>query len=299
MNHATIIHNPGSGDERYSKNDLEKMIESAGLKCRYLSTKEEGWKNIPEKTDVIIVAGGDGTVKKVSKILLERQLLDKTLPIALLPLGTANNIAKTLNVPAEPEKLINVLKHAARKDFDVGRIENIDSAPFFLESLGFGIFPYLMQQMEKKYDGDNGGDAAAEIQFALQMLHDTVTTYEAKECKLTVDGTDHSGRFILAEIMNIRSIGPNLVLAPLADPGDGEFEVVLVPESQKTKFAAFIKEMMEGSKATYTFHTLKGSKINIQWSGSQVHVDDKIVKVEKGTDITVEVKRSLLQFLSL
>lgn len=297
MKNATIIHNPGSGDEEYSAKELIKKVEAEGFKCRYQSTQDDDWKDLPDDTDVLIIAGGDGTVRKVAKQLMNRKLLDKTLPLVLFPLGTANNIAKTLNVPFEPAKMMQALKHAQCKLFDVGRIYNIDSQEFFLESCGFGIFPYLMKKMKERDDDAKDVSAEEELQQALEMLHEIVMEYEPRECTLSVDGTDHSGKFILAEIMNIRSIGPNLELAPLADPGDGEFEVVLVPESQKSKFAAFIKEMIDGNKAAYTFHTLKGNRINIQWQGTHVHVDDKIVKIKEKTEVVVELKRALMQFL--
>jgi diacylglycerol kinase family enzyme len=135
------------------------------------------------------------------------------------------------------------------------------------------------------------------MQKALEVLHDIIVSYEPRYCELEVDGTDHSGKFLLAEIMNTRSIGPNLCISPLADPGDGEFEVVLVPEQHKEKFAAYVAGRLKGEDETYSFHTLKGNDIKISWEGTHVHVDDQIIKFEKGKKITIKLKKGLLEFL--
>src|ERR1044072_16626 len=46
-----LIHNPGAGDEAHSKETLVHLIEAAGYVCRYCSTDNEHWKNIPAETD--------------------------------------------------------------------------------------------------------------------------------------------------------------------------------------------------------------------------------------------------------
>ncbi len=56
---------------------------------------------------------------------------------------------------------------------------------------------------------------------------------------------DHSGRFLLVEVMNSRSIGPNLDLSPQADPGDGQFEIVLCRKMNGMRLAAWIKKKDE------------------------------------------------------
>ena len=298
MQHVTIIHNPGSGDENFTKKELIDLVEKEGYSCRYSSTKEDDWKKMEDDTNLLIVAGGDGTVRKVASLKLERKLKDKVLPVLLLPLGTANNIAKTLGVrDMTPKEILGQVQKSTLKCFDIGRVYNVADHDFFMESFGFGIFPFLMKKMKKREDHEKPDSAEEELQMALEMLYNIILEYEPRECHLTVDGTDHSGKFLLAEIMNIKSIGPNLELAPLADPTDGEFEIVLVPETQKSKFTAFVKDMMEGRETSYTFHTLKGNNIKIQWKGTHVHVDDKIIKIEEKQPVEVEVKRGVLEFL--
>src|ERR1700754_2395230 len=84
MKLAHLLHNPTAGDEEHSKNELKALMEAHGLECSYFSTKKKGWEEIDPATDLLIVAGGDGTVRKIANELLERKLIDKKLPIGLL-----------------------------------------------------------------------------------------------------------------------------------------------------------------------------------------------------------------------
>src|SRR4051794_8685614 len=106
MKTVKLLHNPGAGDEGHTKDELITQIRAAGYNCEYASVKGWLWDNLTDKIDFVIVAGGDGTVRKVTKALLDRKVLAKTFPIALLPLGTANNISKTLQITGSTEDII-------------------------------------------------------------------------------------------------------------------------------------------------------------------------------------------------
>ena len=295
MKQVQLVHNPGAGDETHNKEELEKLLKEQGYECSYASTKKKGWKDFETDSDLLLIAGGDGTIRKVINELLAKPLLNKPNPIAVLPMGTANNISKALEITGETRTIIDSWKAGKTKNFDIGRLYNVPEHTFFVESFGYGVFPYLMQEM-KKFE-DNFSTPEEKIQKALEVLHQIILSYEPKYCQLNVDGTDHSGKFVLAEIMNTPSIGPNLLISPLSDPGDGEFEVVLVPEQHKEKFAAYVGDKINRQETTYSLHTLKGKNIKISWEGTHVHTDDQIAKLDKGTSVKIQLKRSLLEFL--
>jgi len=294
MQTIKLIHNPTAGDEEHNKEVLVEQIEKAGFVCRYSSTKDDDWKEW-EEADLIAIAGGDGTVRKVVKKVLKQKGNNKKLPIGLLALGTANNIAKTFEVDPDTEKVIESWKTAGFKKVDIGLIENVPDVDFFLEGLGFGIFPYLMKEM--KNAKNEYRTPAEELKAAQKMLHTILMDYEPRQCHLEVDGTDHSGKFYMVEVMNIKSIGPNMVLAPMADPGDGEFEIVLVPEAHKEKFSQYLLDKLTDDDEGYHFHTLKGKNIIIRWDGTRIHVDDQMMKLDKQVEVHIELKEGALQFL--
>lgn len=296
MKAAKLIHNPTAGDEEHSKKELISLIREAGFNCVYSSTKKKGWNEIASRIDFLISAGGDGTVRKIVKKLLKKRIPPERLPIGLLPLGTANNIARTLGISGTTEEIIDSWHSANVKPFDVGRVSNLEDTDFFLEGLGYGILPYLMQEMKKRFHSSIE-DPDIELKTALSVLHEIVLCYDPGHCELEIDGTNHSGKFLMTEIMNIRSVGPNLLLAPDADPGDGELEIVLVPEKYKDRFATHLTNKIAGKEEEYRYDILKGKKIRIRWSGTHVHVDGEVLKIKESQELKVEVNQGLVQFL--
>jgi len=295
MKVVNLLHNPSAGKEDHSADELVSLLEANGFECEYSSMDKKTWKKIQDKVDFIVAAGGDGTIRKITKELLDRKLSEKTWPIGLLPLGTANNIAQTLEINGDTEEIIQSWHQPQVKSFDVGRIHGLPSVKFFLESYGYGIFPYLMRKMKKAEKTIETPEM--QMKTALEILHDIIFSYEPKYCELTVDGQDHSGKFLLAEIMNTRLMGPNLFLSPHGDPGDGQFEIILIPEEDKEKLASYVAEKIKGVDIPYTFRQLKGEKINISWEGTHVHADDEIIKTEKNQKVEIDVREGLLKFL--
>jgi diacylglycerol kinase (ATP) len=296
MKVARLLHNPGAGDEEHTEDDLVSLIEANGFECRYSSTKGSGWKDLEADLDFVIAAGGDGTVRKITKELLNRKVIEQTFPIALLPLGTANNIAKTLEIEGEAEEVIKSWRTAVLKKYDVGSVEGLKDGVFFMESLGYGLFPYLMQEM-KKLDEKLTDDPEKKLKAALDLLLKITATYKPGRCQLTIDGKDFSGQFLMVEVMNTRSIGPNLVLSPDGDPGDGVLEVITVPESDRRKFADYVAHKLNGEEATFTFNTVKAKVVEIVWVGTHLHVDDEVLKISEKTLVKIEIKPGLLEFL--
>jgi len=296
MTRIKLLHNAKAGDESHSENKLISMIESKGFICDYSDIKSENW-DIPYETDFIVIAGGDGTVKKTAKKLLERRLIDKRFPIAILPLGTANNLSRSLNLEPDTEKAIGSWLKPKLRKFDVGRIYGIDKYDFFLEGTGYGIFPYLIHKMK---DADKGlsDDPVKRLETALKTLQKIIRSYKPVYAHVVIDGQDHSGEYLMVEIMNIPSIGPKLLLAPDADISDGLFETILVPESKRKVLASYIENKLKGKEVPVDLDIIKGRSIYIKWQGTDGHVDDKLIRIKEHPELKIENHRGLLEFLT-
>ncbi|WP_276480696.1 diacylglycerol/lipid kinase family protein [Paraflavitalea pollutisoli] len=296
MKYIKLLHNPTAGEEDHTRKELTPLIEEAGWECRYSSTKEKGWDKIEPDTEFVVVAGGDGTIRKAALTLLERKFSDKRLPIAVLPLGTANNIAKSLGVTGSNEEIINSWKSGTTKKYDIGRIEGLPQPYFAVEGFGYGVFPRLMKAM-KKVDKDKKDTPEKALQTALEELHAIILAAEARHYHITMDEADHSGKFLLVEVMNSRSIGPNLVLSPNADPGDGHFEVVLIPEDQRAALAEWIKKKMQGEETLFDVQPINGNKVAIHTDDTVLHADDELIILEEPAKATIELHAGVLEFL--
>jgi diacylglycerol kinase (ATP) len=71
------------------------------------------------KADIIIVGGGDGTLNAAAE-----PILAAGLPLGILPLGTANDLARTLQIPADPERAVKVITAGRTKNIDVGWVNH-------------------------------------------------------------------------------------------------------------------------------------------------------------------------------
>ncbi|TLV02766.1 diacylglycerol/lipid kinase family protein [Dyadobacter luticola] len=297
MKKAALLHNPTAGDNDFSKKQLIKLIEGEGFGCAYASVKEEGWDQFEDDTDFLAIAGGDGTVRRVAKALMKRKLLDKQFPLALLPHGTANNIACALGIDGEAQSIIQRWHHYHLKPMDVGKVHGLRDDLFFLEGLGLGIFPKLMKEMGKVPPEHLGETVPEKLNVARNVLCDLVSKYEAKPCTIIADGTEHTGNFLMVEVLNIRSIGPNLVLAANADPGDGEFEVVLVTEDHRKRFQSFLQSHIDGEVHDFNFTTIHAKHVKIMTDWKDLHVDDERIKIEAPVDIEIEILPGMLNFI--
>lgn len=294
MKSATIIHNPSAGNEAYSKKELVALIESFGFECKYFSAKEKQCESID--TDFVVVAGGDGTVRKVAKMCRNMSNKKKVAPIALLPLGTANNISKTYGIEGKTREIIQRWHHANLKPLDIGKITGLPVENFFLEGIGFGVFPSLIKKMEKQ-DYVKHDTPEKQLVLAISVLKDIIKNFQPRFAKIEIEGTVHSGNFLIVEVMNMKSVGPNLHLAPLANPGDGEFEVVMIPESQRDKLLRLVSNMEKGISEPLLFDTLKAKNLSIHWEESYLHVDDEYIETNAPINLSIKVKPGAFEIL--
>lgn len=297
MKHIRILHNPSAGTSDHSREILQTQLQNVGFECSYYSTKKtEQDEFISDRADIMAVVGGDGTVRKLADQMLNRKVINRRLPIALLPCGTANNIGRTLNIEGSEEEIVSRWANENIQPFDVAEVKGLKETNFIMEALGFGVFPKLIKKMKSLKEKPEG--AEKELEFALKMLHDIVLNYKGRNCELIVDGKDLSGQYLMVEIMNIQSVGPNLNIAPLADTHDGKLDVVAVPLDQREALANYVKNRLEKGKDEVFFgNAIKASNVKIKWKGKLLHADDMLLEQKKQAPISLWARRGALDFL--
>ena len=138
----TLVHNPSAGSGQQTK-DLVRLITDAGHEVRHRST-EKGWERLlQDPTDLVVAAGGDGTVCKVALAAA-----DHGLPFAAIPIGTANNIAKTLGVLGDARQLVETWSSSPRSEqpFDIGEVATPSGRERFVEGMGGGVVADLISR---------------------------------------------------------------------------------------------------------------------------------------------------------
>lgn len=300
VKYAQLLHNPKAGDGDHMKEDLMETIASCGFSCRYASTKVKGWDRLKNKTMLVVIAGGDGTVRQVLKRLLRRRILDKQLTIALLPAGTANNFAKTLGLPMTLSGLKRAIAGWQVRKIDIGAIGNLPGIKFFLEGMGYGLLPRLIKEM-KTVDLSGVETTDEELSLALEKLIEIAQQYEPKHGILTIDGTRYEGSYLLVEVLNIQSVGPNVVLAPKANPADGKFHVALLKEADRDAFIDYLRHLQgprpnRRQKVPWQLVEVNRS-LTMRCDNRLLHVDDELVSLKKSQLVRVEIRPGIVDVI--
>lgn len=260
---VTLIHNPTAGHGRVPEyRDMVEAIEQLGWKVAPFDKRELD-AALQKPGEALLVAGGDGTVGKVAK-----RLAGTGIPMGIIPTGTANNVARTLGVGVDARVAIDALARATVRDVDLGRVvQREGEAEPFLEGFGVGIFAWVMaERATKKHK---------KLRRAFGLIAKELEGYEPHRARIEIDSRVVSGEHLLAAVMNLRSLGPALGLAPDAKFDDGLLDVVLVrPEHREALHAHLKRASLEGDIALPRFEVYRGEHVRISGHGKWAHVDD-------------------------
>jgi diacylglycerol kinase family enzyme len=266
----TFVHNPGAGRQDAGElAALRRFLDERGHAVRYQSVKEHGWKAALEApADLVVVAGGDGTVARVA-----RRMVGRGVPLSVVPSGTANNIARSLGVIERPfEELLHRLDDARRVKLDVGTARGPWGERYFVEGVGAGLFADLL--------GTPASDAlktrASPVESGLRRLREIAACCQPMQIGASLDGRDISGRYLLLEALNLPYVGPNLHLAHDSQPGDGQLDIVLVSEAERARLLHYLEHWQENRERLAMLPTLRGRALKLEWTGFALHIDDKL-----------------------
>jgi diacylglycerol kinase family enzyme len=298
---VTLIHNPSAGPEDIDSDHLVSLIRDAGHEVVNISVKDDDYRSLLESPgDVVAVAGGDGTVRKVAT-----KLIGSGIPIAILPVGTANNVSRSLGIEGHLEEMIAKWETAPMKSFDVGKA----SAPWgdatFIEGMGLGLFAKTMSILTSsdKESSDEFDDAEEKLERDLKALKGILSNYNCHNLNMVLDGKDRSGEYLLVAALNMNYIGPNLHLGPDSDPTDGYLDFIFVPEQKRDELSQYLLGRLEGKEEAPQLDVVRGRHLRLQWDGVEMHIDGKIwPDPEKLADyssgaIDVRVEHGALEFL--
>src|SRR4051794_35954424 len=181
-----LLHNPKAGDQEHEGEDMMAALQKAGHDPIYKSSAETKLrKALVEQADLIIAAGGDGVVGKVA-----RRLVGRKTPMSVLPLGTANNLARTLGFTGTANKLISNLTTGEKRAFDVGVARGPWGKRYFFEGAGAGLFAdYLQAPRDVKPTKESISKAEAMKRHIIELRR-KLQDYRARFWQIELDGKD-------------------------------------------------------------------------------------------------------------
>ena len=265
---ATIIYNSNSGGSgAISPDQIAEELARIGFNPIYHATSSEADLDAVLKRihGLVVVSGGDGSVRAVATRLVGRRV-----PIAILPSGTANNIARSLGLNAPLSDLIAGLKDPLPCPFDIGLVRSPWGEDYFLEAMGFGLYADLLSA----YQPDKGKSILRSITAAFE----TLPGYQTHPGKVLLDGRDISNDYLMVEALNTPAFGPRIKLAPQADPADGQLDLVCIRRDNQDSFLAYIRSLVaEDLQSLPSVEVLRGRKLEILMPETfTIHVDAEL-----------------------
>jgi diacylglycerol kinase (ATP) len=186
----TLIHNPKAGHGKHKTKQLMDALAKSGYHATYRSTKKTAYKKTFEQpTDWVIAAGGDGTIEKIAS-----RLINRNIPLSVLPLGTANNVARNLGFAGSAQEIIAGLRQGKERAFDVGLARGPWGKRFFFEGAGGGLLADYVRAAKGKHKKAKQLSKKQEITRHISRMRRMLHHYPARKWKIKIDGEDISDR---------------------------------------------------------------------------------------------------------
>lgn len=293
--HIALFHNPTAGYGPHTGRELSAALRAAGYRVTYFDLKKS--QNDPAAFltgDFVAVAGGDGSVRKVAL-----KLAGTGRAIAPIPVGTANNIARSLGLNGPPEEIIRRWDVARPRRLDLGFAVGPWGRQLFIEGFGAGVIP-----RSSLIIGDIDEASSRDFKTAEDRLHRNRSVIAAlahvmppQKIKLKVGGRIVTGDFLAIQAMNIDRVGPGLRLAPEADPSDGYLDLVLVRPKDRRLLQEKLKDSMSGGTSPGSLQTSRRRSLELTLGPTDLLIDDQIFPLHSSATISLGVEPGALRVI--
>ena len=286
-----ILSNEDAGPG-HSADELRALVEQAGHAVLGVAKQYDARVPLPRGLDLIVAAGGDGTVATAAGIAA-----NTSAALAILPMGTANNIAGSLGVDASASDLAASWATARRVPFDLGSVRAGSKRWLVVEGVGGGLMPAgIVRATNERRRHREQMAPADEVAAAVRAFRDTLVDLEPRPWTFAIDGKQISDEFLLVEVLNIRSIGPNLMFSPDATPSDGYFDVVMAREHDREALFTYLDRRAEGRPARLELPRHHARLVEIE-SCLEIHIDDERVDTCELGRISIHIERGAIDVL--
>lgn len=275
-----LIHNEDAGDAQ-SEADLSRLLRRHGHDVSALAHPSDGVAQWHDKAlDLVVAAGGDGTIAAALCALADSDL---GVPLAMLPMGTANNIATSLDVGDHVDAAVDAWPSHRVRRLDLGVATGPWGERCFVESVGGGLVTHGIVVMDRRHY--TSPTPFSQVARARVAHADVLAQLEPVRWQLTLDGVPEEDEFLLVEVLNISTVGPSLWLAS-ASPFDGEFTVVGIPPDHRR---AWLDRLRGGSAPLPRPRVWHARQVVLHLS-DRLHVDDAVVDAVRLTPVRVRLE---------
>ncbi|TNF75360.1 MAG: diacylglycerol kinase family lipid kinase [Bacteroidetes bacterium] len=209
------------------------------------------------RCDFLIALGGDGTLHEVINGVMQSNLPVNLYPaIGLLPLGSANDFARTARISNSVENLIGQIQSRATRKIDLGKIilHQTGEIRYFINIAGVGLGAEVVQTMEQSSSVFGPG-----FNYFKHILKGFLN-YVKKEVRCSGSTWLWKGKLLQMAVANGRSFGNGICIAPDARIADGIFQVAIFGDLSIWDYLKNLHKLKKGLKIDHPqvhYHDVK------------------------------------------
>lgn len=233
---AALIYNPVARALSRNPHSLQRttaLLAKQGVNVMLVPTTGPGSATVQTRRqieagcDLIIVAGGDGTINEAAN-----GMLHSPVPLAILPGGTANVLAHEIRVPAPIDHAAARLLQWKPQRVSIGRLQAVGDSPrSFLCMAGAGLDAEIVSRLNLDLKAATG-------KLAYYLAGFSHVFSPLREFEVLVDGRRFEASFAL--ISRVRNYGGDLEIARGASLLCEEFEVVLFRGTMSMRYLPYL-----------------------------------------------------------
>jgi diacylglycerol kinase (ATP) len=240
-----IVLNPDAG----SVGNVDELVEKVRrIKDSELcvTTKQGDAENFSREAvdsgcDHIVAAGGDGTLNAVINGIGERI---SDVSVGLIPLGTGNDFARSLNLPKDVDASIELIERRQTRQIDLVRVTS-DCTRYFVNVSGGGFSGIVDEKLTPEMKTTWG--PLAYLRGAAEALPELC----AYRTEMLLDDSEQMAMYLYNVILaNGRYVAGGIPIAPEAVIDDGLLDIILIPERPAAQIALLMGQILLGEHLT-------------------------------------------------
>lgn len=280
MKKVRFIYNPYSGENSII-NELDSVIRlHQEVNLTVVPYRIQRGRSLCEALDIvddtyeyILVAGGDGTVDSVVNAMKERNI---DIPIGILPVGTANDFGKFINMPSDIQSACKQILNSKPTPVDVGKIND----KYFVNVASTGLFTDVSQKTDVNLKNTIG-----KLAYYLKGIEE-LPNFRKLKIKLTSKDCTYNDDMYLMLVFNGKTAG-NFNLATHAEVSDGKLDVIIFKAVAIIELIPLFIKLLKGE------HLDSDKVVYFKTDKLYVECDEDIVTDidgEKGPDFPLSIE---------
>ncbi|MCP4425872.1 MAG: diacylglycerol kinase family lipid kinase [Chloroflexi bacterium] len=232
--------------------------------------------------DAVVAAGGDGTISEVVNGLVQANPDSPTIPLGIVPIGSANDFNKMVALPDDIAEAVQVIAAGKTRRIDVGEIRLSDRVHYFNNNSAVAMEPMITLEHIKI------SRISGELRYYVALLKGIIKL-KAWQMRIAWDDGGYEGPTYLLSVCNSPRTG-GFMMAPGALVDDGQFDFVLAPKVSKGTVLAILFRLLGGKhihhpKVTFT----RTSQLTVTSEpGTPIHADGEMIG-ERETAVSYRV----------